>query len=60
LTSVAFWLTFYWLAGPITAHPRGVAEERPALPKVGVPSRAGANFVSLLRDQFVTTTGLPI
>ena len=32
------WLTSYWLAGPVTAVPRGVAEERPALPKVGVPS----------------------
>jgi hypothetical protein len=32
------WLTSYWLAGPVTADPRGVAEERPALPKVGVPS----------------------
>ena len=35
---VAFWLTTYWLASPVTADPRGVAEERPALPKVGVPS----------------------
>jgi transposase len=33
-----FWLTFYWPAGPVTAVPRGVAEERPALPQVGVPS----------------------
>jgi hypothetical protein len=33
-----FWLTTYWLASPVTADPRGVAEERPALPKVGVPS----------------------
>lgn len=31
------WLTSYWLAGPVTADPRGVAEERPALPKAGVP-----------------------
>ena len=60
LDTCRLWLTFYWLASPLTADPRGVAEERPALPKVGVPSRAGANFVSLLRDQFVTTTGLPI
>jgi hypothetical protein len=35
---VAFWLTSYWLASPVAADPRGVAEERPALPKVGVPS----------------------
>ena len=38
LISVAFRLTSYWLAGPVTAVPRGVAEERSALPKVGVPS----------------------
>jgi hypothetical protein len=31
-------LTFYWLAGAVTADPRGVAEGRPALPKVDVPS----------------------
>lgn len=35
---VACWLTTYWLASPVTAAPAGVAEERPALPKVGVPS----------------------
>jgi hypothetical protein len=35
---VACWLTSYWLASPVTAALRGVAEERPALPKVGVPS----------------------
>jgi hypothetical protein len=28
LISVALWLTSYWLAGPVTAVPRGVAEER--------------------------------
>jgi hypothetical protein len=38
LIRVAFWLTSDWLAGPVTAVLQGVAEERPALPKVGVPS----------------------
>jgi hypothetical protein len=32
---VACWLTTYWLASPVTAALRGVAEERPALGKVG-------------------------
>jgi hypothetical protein len=35
---VACRLTTYWLASPVTAPLRGVAEERPASPKVGVPS----------------------
>src|SRR5689334_2814305 len=35
---VASWLTSYWLAGPFTPHLRGVAEEGPAVPNVGLRS----------------------